>query len=201
MTPIDVDPLDICFIEIPVVGATPLLQNRCNLPDLEKTKHTKKDLEQQFRDSLHHHPDGGYGIPAVAAKRSMVDACRTLNLKMTEIKQYFFVEGPMLKIEGSEPRMRVDAVSANTKGRSGAMILIARAEFIEWETVVPIRYNANAITPKTLVSLLEAAGFGVGWGPYRPQNGGMFGMFHVKMMAEADEFATNGVHEEPMPVG
>ena len=54
-----------------------------------------------------------------------------------------------------------------------------RGEFNEWEALIPIRYNAGVLTAEQIVNLFQLGGFAVGIGEWRPEKGGVHGMYEV----------------------
>lgn len=140
-----------------------------------KTAKAAKDPEQDYRDSLYVHPDGGYGFPCVAFKAAAVGACRFSDgLKMTEARGAFHVNGELAKIDG-EPTMREDMVRIGM----GTADIRYRGEFLTWRTALEITYNADAISIEQIINLFNLAGFGVGVGEWRPEKDGSYGRFHV----------------------
>jgi len=134
-----------------------------------------KDPEQDYNDSLYVHPDGGYGFPSVAFKAAAVRAGTYADMKMVFLRGAFHVLGERVHIEG-EPSMREDMVRVG----SGVADIRYRGEFRTWQTTLPIRFNARAISPEQLVNLFQVAGFSVGVGEWRPEKDGSYGMFDVK---------------------
>jgi len=134
-----------------------------------------KDPEQDYKDSLYVHPDGGYGFPSVAFKAAAVRAGTYADMKMVFLRGAFHVLGERVHIEG-EPSMREDMVRVG----SGVADIRYRGEFRTWQTTLPIRFNARAISPEQLVNLFQVAGFSVGVGEWRPEKDGSYGMFDVK---------------------
>lgn len=145
-----------------------------------KAKKEPKDPEQDYQDSLYPHPDGGYGFPAVAFKAAAVRASTSTDgVKMTEARAAFHVDCELVPIDG-EPTPREDMVRIGM----GTADIRYRGEFKEWSVVLPIAYNANALTPEQIVHLFNLAGFGVGVGEWRPQKNGQYGRFHVALEGE-----------------
>lgn len=141
-----------------------------------RTAKAAKNPEEDFRESLYPHPDGGYGFPCVAFKAAAVSACRfTDGLKMTAARGAFHVDGELAKIEG-EPTMREDMVRISM----GTADIRFRGEFKEWRTTLTVTYNADAIAPGQIANLFNLAGFGVGVGEWRPERDGSYGRFHVE---------------------
>ena len=141
-----------------------------------------KDPEQDFYDSLYHHPDGGYGFPVVGFKASAVSACRYVDgLPMTVARGAFHINGELVKLEGSDPTMREDMVRVGM----GTADIRYRGQFDPWSAKLDLVYNPQALSIEQIVNLFNIAGFGVGVGEWRPEKDGQYGRFHVQDVTEA----------------
>jgi hypothetical protein len=188
---IQVFEVDVRRVRIPIVGVSPLIMHKWSEKAKAemRAKHMKlaaqpkeaKDPEALYRESMHEHPDGGYGFPSGGFKKAMVRAGKALGMAMTDLRSQFHVAGDMVKIEG-EPRMREDMVRI-----PGSADIRYRGEFPEWSAVLPIDYNAKAITPAQLVQLVKQAGFGTGIGEWRPERDGQYGRFDFDKTRELEE--------------
>lgn len=134
-----------------------------------------KDPEQDYQESIYHTEDDQPGFPASGIKKSCVNACRFLDMAMTEARGAFFVMGDILPIKG-EPRMREDIVRLG--GRTADIRY--RAEFPQWSITFTVLYNPLIISAESIVNLIETAGFHIGIGDWRPEKDGTHGMFEVK---------------------
>lgn len=184
--PITLPPLNLQMITIRLVGDSPLICHAWSVKAkrqmLDKqmkkanTGKTAKDPEQDYRDSLYPHPDGGYGFPAIAFKAAAVDAATFVDgITKVQMRGAFHIPGEMLKIEG-DPSPREDMVRI----AMGTSDIRFRGEFKQWAVAVPIQFNANAISAEQIVNMFSVAGFACGVGEWRPQRDGMFGRFHVE---------------------
>lgn len=126
-----------------------------------------------------------YAVKAVWFKCCAVRACPHVGMQMSKTKGAFFIDGvdlgyiPM-EFEGEHPVMRTDPVRLPPNKTT----LRYRPEFQNWKATLPIRYNANAITPDKIITLLQVGGFSNGVGDNRPQQGdggGSSGCFDVDM--------------------
>lgn len=120
-----------------------------------------------------------FGMPAVAFKAAAVGACRHADMKMTEARGAFHVNGEFVEILGS-PEIREDMVRVGM----GTADLRYRPGFKTWSADLDISYNTRAISPGQIVNLLNLAGFGVGVGEWRPEKNGPYGRFHVANRAD-----------------
>ena len=179
------------LIDITLVGDSPLISHRWSekakkeILDKQqkkaKPKKEAKDPEQDFKESLYVHPDGGYGFPAVAFKAAAVTACTSVSgVTKVAARQAFMVPGELIKIEGSLPRMREDMVRIGM----GTADIRYRGEFFPWWCTVSVSFNANVISAEQVAHLFNLAGFGVGVGEWRPERDGQYGRFHVATAEE-----------------
>lgn len=184
---LEIPALNIRTIVCKIIGDTGLIVNNFN----EKTqqqildKHVTgikavrelKNVRDLFKKSMYHLPGGGTGFPCRGVKAAMVSASHThVDLAKTVARGALYIPGEMIKITG-KPRMRKDPVRVGM----GKPDIRVRAEYPVWSAMVPIRYNADILSPQAVVNLLNIAGFASGLGEWRPQKGGNYGMFHVEV--------------------
>jgi hypothetical protein len=152
-----------------------------------RMKKAAKDPQQDFKDSLYPLPGkkGRFGFPASGFKKAMVSACRYVDgINMTYAKGAFHVDGDLLEILNTKPKMREDVVRLNS-GPSPVADLRYRAEFSEgWKVKVPISFNRRAINAESIANLLNIAGRSVGVGEWRPEKSGNFGRFKIARFFE-----------------
>lgn len=198
---IEIPAIKIERAEVTLIGDSPLIVHAWSekAKEMIRRKQQKKaspakeakNPRQEFFDSLYYlsprsfteteEDNTGYvyGFPTVAFKAAAVAACRFADgIAMTEARGAFHVEGELVRIEGSEPRMREDMVRIGT----GVADMRYRGEFWPWRVTLPLAYNANALSLEQIVNLFNTAGFGVGVGEWRPSSkaGGSYGRFHVE---------------------
>jgi hypothetical protein len=188
---IEIPSIELGRLEIKLVGDSPLIMHKWSekakkqMLDKQMKVATRgreaKDPEQDFKDCIYHHPDGGYGFPSIAFKNAAVSACRfTDGTKMTVARGAFHVEGEYVKIEDAEPMPREDMV----KIAMGTSDIRYRAEFQGWTAKVRVTYNTRVLSAAQIINLFNLAGFGVGVGEWRPERDGQFGRFHVATEGE-----------------
>ena len=147
-----------------------------------KKKRKPKKPQEMYKDTFHTTEDGSYGIPSSAFRSAMIDAARSVEISMSEVKQAVVIPGRVIKIISSkEPKMRIDAV----KNANQAIDLRVRGWFEKWECFLPIYWDMNIIpAEETILKLLQTAGAFVGVGDWRPRakkgHGGPFGRFEVR---------------------
>lgn len=173
---------------IRVKGTAPFVQNKFShkarhkmMADMATPKAAKKaksdrpprDYEDDFLQAQHISVAGWNGIPCPAFRAAMIDACRTVGMVMTKAKMSVFVlpdgfdkdDGtPLVKLIGKQPE-RTESLVRNDNG--GADIRI-RPMWREWEADVSVEFDADMITPESVVNLLDRAGRQVGVGEGRP---------------------------------
>jgi|GEM_PF-265230 len=133
------------------------------------------DVNRKARERMT--DDGRYGVPAVMFKAAAVSACRSVQAKMTEARQAFFVRGNILPIYGSEPV----AWESMVRNDNGAPDVRFRPVFEEWAVNLEIDHDAGLISEAQIVNLFERAGYGVGVGDWRPEKSasGQCGRFRL----------------------
>jgi hypothetical protein len=182
---ITIPPISISTMKLTLVGDSPLITHQWSakakkmMLDKQMKKATgakeAKNPEQDYKDSLYIHPDGGYGFPTIAFKAAAVDAATFVDgITKVEMRGAFHVIGEMAKIDG-KPTPREDIVRV---GMAVADIRY-RAEFKSWKTTLTITYNSRAISAEQITNMFQNAGFAIGVGEWRPQKNGRNGMFHV----------------------
>ena len=139
-----------------------------------KTEREPRDYDRDFLGAQHISTAGWHGIPCVAFKAAMIDACRTVGLVMTRSKMSLFIppdgydleEGtPLVRIDSPQPPARTESLVRNDNG--GADIRI-RPMWREWGANVTVEFDADMITIDSVVNLLDRAGRQVGIGEGRP---------------------------------
>jgi len=185
-TVVELPAMDIRVMTINLVGDSPLVVHKWSdkakkmmldkqMQKAEKGKKVAKDPEQDYRDSMYEHPDGGYGFPAVAFKAAAVSACSQIDgMTKVQARGAFHVVGDMVKVDGV-PNMREDMVRVGM----GTADIRYRGEFKKWKCKLTVRYNARSLSAERIINLFNIAGFAVGVGEYRPEKNGSWGMFSV----------------------
>lgn len=183
-----VHPANIIRATFRIRGTAPLVQCKFSLKarqkmmaDMATPKAAKKartdrpprDYDDDFVQAQHISTAGWVGIPCPAFRAAMIDACRTVGLVMTKAKMSVFVlpdgfdrdEGtPLVRIIGDAPE-RTESLVRNDNGSADIRI---RPMWREWEANVTVEFDADMITPESVVNLLDRAGRQVGVGEGRP---------------------------------
>lgn len=185
-TTLTIEPFGTQEAAVWVIGDSPLIVHAWSekakkaMLDKQMKKAVKgkeaKNPQQDYEESLYYISKKPlvYGFPAVAFKAAAVRAGKNMGIPMTDSRTAFHVDTEMVVIHG-KPAMREDTVRLN----GGVADIRYRGEFKEWHAMLPLKFNPNILSLEQLISLLNAAGFGVGVGEWRPEKDGQFGRFHV----------------------
>lgn len=123
-------------------------------------------------------PQAKFGFPAVAFKAAA--ASGGYRSKVTgnkvETRAAFHIKGTYAVIEGT-PHIREDMVRIG----QGTADLRYRAEFPMWQTSLLIEYNERAMSLEQIINLFNIGGFACGVGEWRPEKGGSYGRFCVRL--------------------
>jgi hypothetical protein len=203
---IDIDQIKVTNIQVPIIGTSPLImhnwsekQKRAMLEAQQGKRAMKvaRDPEAEYQAGFYRiaregEPDG-YGFPVTGFKAAMVGAARFYGkaIKMTELKQFIFMRGIMTKADPQqlvpifgEPEMREDVVRLGGMSRSAD--LRYRPEFKSWSAVLDVTFVHSSLSQGSVLSLIDAAGLGVGIGEWRPERRGEFGCWKIDQSREIE---------------
>lgn len=207
-TAIELPPLSLETVEIPLVGTAPLIVHAWSekalrtMADKQQKKATKgREAKVPFDDFvgslywLSERPEKStdedvgrarFGLPALAFKNAAVTACTSTGA-ITKIaaRQAFHVEGEMVEIIGPPPAMREDVCRVGM----GVADLRYRGQFDPWGVRVRVQINTAVISPEQVVNLFALAGFAVGVAEWRPERNGGYGRFRVAQAGELEALA------------
>jgi hypothetical protein len=194
MAEIEIDTIGTETLVVPILGTMPLIMHnwsekskRQMLDNMQgkKTPKVPRDPKADYESAFYLLKGGSYGFPVTAFKAATVSAARFYgkDVSMTQLRQTLFMKGELgadgiqalVPIHGSEPRMREDYVRVGQGGTD----LRYRPEFSEWSTELEVVYVRSALTRNSVMSLIDAGGFGVGVGEWRPERRGEFGTYRV----------------------
>lgn len=207
-TSIELPPLSLETVEIPLIGTSPLIVHAWSekalraMADKQQKKATKgreaKDPWVDFCGSLHWLTDrpeepteedverATFGLPAVAFKSAAVTACTSTGaITKVAARQAFHVEGEMVEIVGPPPAMREDVCRVGM----GTADLRYRGQFDPWGVKVRVQINTGVISAEQVVNLFNLAGFAVGVAEWRPERDGGYGRFRVAEAGELEALA------------
>lgn len=204
-TAIELPPLALQTVEIPIIGVAPLIVHAWSekalraMADKQQKKATggraAKNPRADFIGSLYplsKLPDepsddelaaARFGFPAVAFKSAAVTACTSTGaITKVAARQAFHVVGEMVEIIGPAPAMREDVCRVGM----GVADLRYRGQFDPWGVRVRVEVNTAVISAEQVVNLFALAGFAVGVGEWRPERDGGYGRFRVAAAGELE---------------
>lgn len=207
-TAIELPPLALETVEIPLIGTAPLIVHAWSekalkqMADKQQKRATKgreaKNPRSDFIGSLYALTPlsdeatdedlaaAKFGFPAVAFKNAAVTACTSTGaITKVAARQAFHVVGEMVEIIGPPPAMREDVCRVGM----GVADLRYRGQFDPWGVVVRVEINTAVISPEQVVNLFSLAGFAVGIGEWRPERDGGYGRFRVASAGELEALA------------
>ena len=135
---------------------------------------------EAFEKALEH---GRWGFPVGAIKMAGNSAAyRNGWVKnQMQLRGSYFLRtefGDMAEILNSKPIMREDMVRIGM----GSADLRYRAEFRDWSMEMILEYNASGeMTLEQIVNVINAGGYSVGIGEWRPEKDGDFGRYHIEI--------------------
>lgn len=208
-TLVEIKPLDIQRVPIKIVGDSPLIVHawsekakRQMLEAQMKTTKTKaKDARDPFDDFINsmywltEKPESTpqafekavkkgakWGFPVTAIKQASNSAAYRLAWVKNQMElrgSYFLATefGDMAEIRDSIPEMREDMCRIGM----GSADLRYRAEYKNWHMDLVLEYNASGnLTLEQILNCINAGGYSVGIGEWRPEKDGVFGRYHVE---------------------
>lgn len=177
METITIPAMDLRRVRFRIVGLTPYVSQAWSerrVAEIEARQSTAargrprksgRDPEKDFRESIHHTPDGHPGVPAAAFKSCAYAAAPMVDLERTRVKTVRVEsQGGVVPIVGSEPRMRRDMRPLT----NGHMDPVYRAEYFPWRVRLAVVFNAALLSAAQIVNLYRVAGFHIGVGEGRP---------------------------------
>jgi hypothetical protein len=203
-SPIAMHAMKVAHLLVTVKGTTPLI---CHNWD-EKTKRQMldkqqkkagtgrkiKDPEADFQASLYKTPDGRYGFPARAFKKSCMQAAHkdiglARSIATPAIKIYGPGRSELVILQGpngkdAKPKMREDMVRVGS-GMNKVPDIRFRGEFSEWSCTLYVELATEYVSVEQFVNLVNRAGFLIGVGEDRGEKGGNFGGYEVENAKDA----------------
>lgn len=181
--------IDVRELLVPVRGITTLIMNKFSEKAVrqmaeaqQKTARLKKapkNPEECYQNARYLDDQGRDCVPVGALRGAIISAGRFVDgLPMTKIKGAVFFVDDLIPIECEKVVMREDHV--RNGGPNGVADLRYRPEYHGWRLKLRIQFNANVITRNELLNLIQAAGFSVGIGEWRPEKcAGQHGRFDI----------------------
>lgn len=126
-----------------------------------------------------------FGFPANSFKMAANSAAYRMGWvsNQMELRGAYFLNaedgGDLVEIKGDVPLCREDMVKLQGKSSD----LRYRPFFVNWYCDMIIEYNEHSnLSISDILTCIEAGGYMVGVGEWRPEKDGRFGRFHVKRM-------------------
>lgn len=123
-----------------------------------------------------------FGFPVTAIKQATAAAAYRLNWTKNQMGMrgaLFFEsdENGLVEITSDTPVIREDMVRVGM----GTADLRYRPQFNNWSMILTVQYNEQCgISWENMINAINAAGFMVGIGEWRPEKDGDYGRFHVE---------------------
>ena len=123
-----------------------------------------------------------WGFPVGAIKQAGNSAAYRLGWvkNQMQLRGSYFLNteyGDMAEIKGSIPEIREDMVRIGM----GSADLRYRGEFKDWYMDMMLEFNASGdMTLEQILNVINAGGYTVGLGEWRPEKDGSFGKFHIE---------------------
>lgn len=208
---IQITPISIKTVAIRIVGDTPLIVHAWSEKakkmmldaQMGKTKTKAKEKKDPFDDFiqsmywLEGKPEKStpedfekavkngakWGFPVGAIKQAANSAAYRMKWvkNQMELRGSYFLKteyGDMAEIKGCVPQIREDMVRVGM----GTADIRYRGEFRDWYIDCIIEYNENgSMRLEQILNCINAGGYTVGIGEWRPEKDGSFGMFHIEV--------------------
>lgn len=171
-------------------GTSPLIMHQWDekAKEMMRQKHAGKKTkerairypEAEAKAATYFTANGRYGLPGLALKAAIIGAAhKDIGIEKTLVRKALFLvsddPGCILPMESDQPIVREDMVRVGM----GAADLRYRPEFRNWSVEVTFEVDAELLTNKDVIALVNRAGFGVGICEWRPEKGGEFGRFKI----------------------
>jgi hypothetical protein len=183
-----IKPANIVRTTIRIKGTAPFVQNKFShkarqkmMADMATPANAKKgksarpprDYEDDFLQAQHISTSGWNGIPCPAFRAAMIDACRTVGLVMTKAKMSVFVLPDGFDKDDGTPLVRLiseapEQTESLVRNDNGSADIRIRPMWRDWAADVTLEFDADMITPESVINLLDRAGRQVGIGEGRP---------------------------------
>lgn len=207
---VEIRPIDIQKVEMRIVGDSPLIVHAWGVKakqmmldaQMGKTKtkaRPKKDPFDDFMESLYwitERPKEStpeafdeavrngamWGFPIGSIKQAANSAAYRMGWvkNQMELRGAYFLRseyGELARIQGCVPEIREDMVRVGM----GTADIRYRGEFGPWFIDFTLEYNASgAMSLEQIINCINAGGFAVGIGEWRPEKDGMYGTYHVE---------------------
>jgi hypothetical protein len=184
-----IKPANIIRTTIKIKGTAPLVLNKFSNKAKEtmmatmstpknakkaKTERPARDFDADFMGARHISEKGWDGISASAFRTALIDACRTAGFVMTKTKMSVFVIADGFDKEDGTPLVKINTKKDPERSElpvrvgQGTTDIRVRPMWRDWGCDITLEFDADMITPDSVVNLLDRAGKQVGVGEGRP---------------------------------
>jgi len=195
-TRVQIKPPAFQVVRIKIVGNAPFVQLRFSekaqatirathaagsVAGSKKTR-TPKDFDALYEQAMYKSPDGRRGIPATAFRNGMIDACRTVNYKMTHAKMAAYVIEDGFDVDGSTPLVyfthgEPEHFESTVRNDNGQPDIRVRGKWAPgWKMTLNIRFDSDMFSVSDVVNLVSRVGLQCGVGEGRPFSKNSAGM-------------------------
>lgn len=143
---------------------------------------TDEELMGEFEEALQN--GARFGFPVVAIKKAANSAAYRSGWVKNQMElrgAYFFrseTDGNVEVLSDDGPIMREDMVRIGM----GKADIRYRGQFNTWHIDLTMEYNENGnISLEDIINCINAGGYSVGIGEWRPEKDGEYGRFHVEV--------------------
>lgn len=138
-----------------------------------KTSRPEFTPDAEAAACLYRFPDGGYGIPALAVRRAIIDAAPIAGYVKKRVAGAVEVVADGVDQETQMPLVRLKSpheprIFASRVVVHGQAAVRYRKAFLEWSSTFLVRVDPRVLDAQGLRELLEVAGRHVGLGEGRP---------------------------------
>jgi hypothetical protein len=187
-----------------IIGTAPYCQNKFSAKaraQIEETqregsrsrkgrKKEARNFEDDWKAAQHISSEGWIGIPAPGFRNALIDSCRMAGFQMVRGKMSLFCEAEGVDFEDATPLIRIlgnpepPGKPMPVRNESGVVDLRCRPIWLQWEAIVPLRWDADQFSAADVVNLMARAGVQCGIGEGRPfsknSNGIGWGTWEIK---------------------
>jgi hypothetical protein len=205
---IEVSPTETSVTAVCLIGVTPLIASHFPAKAMEQIVEKQTGLKAKKKEARNIDSEfearicrlgKNYAFSVLTFKNAIIGAARMLKkgtVQMTALKPAIYVRPdgfyeetfevggrvftnrtPVVQLVTEAPMMRADHV--RLAGQNKGADVRFRPEYPEgWKVKLVIEYNPDVVSPATLYELVKFAGEG-GVGDWRPQKGGVHGVFRM----------------------
>ena len=185
---VEMNPIQIGFMNVNVKGESPLLMNKFSdkskgdmiekqtTSGKTKTKELR-NIKEEVKNAIYYTADGKAGVPVYAFKKALVEASSYMEgINQKDVKGSDFIVGDIGPLKFKKMVVNESIVRI---GSFKVPYVRYRPSFHDWSCSLVVKYNASQIQPNQILNLFRLAGFHIGILDWRPQKNGQFGQFDI----------------------